>query len=71
MDKIERLRELVRKVPDAYGDFESGVPHFAEKYGYVDQLIEYMQNHPDATTSEIGEYTEKIEDELGIPAVDI
>ncbi len=70
MDKLERLRELVRQVPDNYPDFENGVPHFANKYGYVDQLIEYMETHPEATASEVDEYIDDLEDALGIPADD-
>lgn len=70
METNERLKELLTRVPDTYWDFEFSMLHFPEKYGYTDQLIEYMEQHPDARTDDIIEFAEDIEDALGIPADD-
>lgn len=64
--KQKRLRELLKKVPDTYRDFEIGTAHYARKFGYEDKLIAYMEKNPNASTSEITLYQIQIEDELGI-----
>lgn len=71
MDKQERLQELLKKVPDTYSDFEICVAHFAHKFGYEDRMIEYLEKHPEASTSEVAVFEMKVEDELGIPDDDI
>ncbi len=70
MDKSKKLQELLRKVPDTYSDFEFYMLHVPQKYHYEDDLIRYLEEHPDATTSEIADFVEETEDALGIPADD-
>ena len=70
MDKSKKLQELLHKVPDTYSDFEFYMLHVPQKYHYEDDLIRYLEEHPDATTSEIADFVEETEDALGIQADD-
>ncbi len=53
MDKAKRLEELLNNVSDIYPDFVSGALLSSERRGYVDKLIQLLENNPDITTSEI------------------
>ena len=49
------LDELLRKVPDSYPDFVLGSKVFLEEDGeeVTKEVINFMQENPNATTSEI------------------
>ena len=52
----DRLFELFKEVPDAYPDFVRFVPSIAESEGVADDLLDYMENSPELTTSDILEW---------------
>ena len=53
----ELLTELLNGVSDSYYDFVVGVLNYAKlKKSNMDAIIEYIENHPQADTSEILEY---------------
>ncbi|MCR5542398.1 MAG: hypothetical protein K6F71_16450 [Ruminococcus sp.] len=58
------LEELLKKVPDSYPDFVLGMKSFLEDDGIeiTEKMIKFMQDNPNATTSEIGEYHTSITD---------
>ncbi len=55
---MDELKELLIKVSDCYSDFVTGVMAEArdcpEK---LDELKAFIKEHPEATTSDIGEWT--------------
>ena len=64
--KEEILKGMFEKLPDVYDSFAADMSEMAEKHKFVDQLIEYMESTPDATTSTV---IEKITELLGIKPV--
>ncbi len=58
----KNLKKLLKEVPDAYPDFVNGMIAFLEgEEEITEKIIKYMQEHPDATTSEILEYHTSID----------
>lgn len=60
--KIEKLRQKLNNVSDAYPEFVKGVIHNCEHHkdknpNIAQQVLEYIQNNPKADTSDIIEYT--------------
>ena len=53
---VEILRKLLENVSDSYIDFVHGCLALAKKYNAYDYIIKYIENNPDATTSDITEY---------------
>ena len=64
--KEEILKDLFDKLPDVYDTFAVDISKWAAKHGFLDQLIEYMENTTDATTSSV---LEKFTELLGIKKV--
>lgn len=62
----EILKGMFEKLPDVYDSFAKDITDTAKRNNIVDQLIEYMENTPDATTSTV---LEKIADLKGIKKV--
>ena len=58
--ELSAIRERLKNVGDSYVDFVEGllVQCIVEK-GYSDILVKYLDEHPDADTSEIIENTVK------------
>ncbi|HBB71879.1 MAG TPA: hypothetical protein DCZ71_04655 [Ruminococcus sp.] len=55
----DEFKMLIKSVPDTYEDFERWVFRAAETYeGYAEYIINYLKDHPDATTSDIAAYEE-------------
>lgn len=53
------FKKLIKSVPDTYEDFEQWVFRAAETYeGYAEYIINYLKDHPEATTSDIAAYEE-------------
>ena len=56
------LKQLLKKVPDAYPDFVNGMIAFLEDEEEItERIIKYINNNPNATTSEILEYHTSID----------
>ena len=53
MDKVKRLEELLNNVSDGYPDFVISTVHSAIRNNITDQLIAFIEEHPDANSSEI------------------
>ena len=53
---MEELRQLLINVSDSYDDFVDGVVQVAKDYDGVRELIDYINNNPDADSSDITEY---------------
>ena len=49
----QKLRELLTNVADSYEDFVEGELLFAKKRNYVEKIIEFIENTPDVTTSQV------------------
>lgn len=64
----QRLRELLRRVPRYYEDFELGSILFVKNNPEaMALLIKYLEEHPKATTSEVIGYTATITDCVSEP----
>ena len=61
MDTKDKLTEMLETVPDSYKDFVSGIINTLDTEELQEELISYMENHPDADTSDIIIY---VDDEL-------
>lgn len=61
-DKLAKFEKLLKGVSDSYDFFVSGSLMEAEdSEEYIDKVTQYIENHPDATTSEIIQFeTEEI-----------
>ncbi len=62
MNIVETLKEKLNNVIDTYPEFVKGVIHNCEYYKdknpkIAQQVLEYIQNNPNADTSDIIEYT--------------
>ena len=67
MNKEEKLRSLLENVKDSYSDFVHGGLVTAKNHNAYDKMISFIENNPDATTSDIVLFdTEEI---LGIKPV--
>jgi len=65
------LEKLLKAVPDSYPDFVNGMTAFLEgEKELTKKMIKYMQEHPDATSSEVLEYHTSIDDAPDIEIVD-
>lgn len=54
--KEKRLKILLENISDTYDDFVKGELYTAVEYGYVDKMIEYIENSsPELTTSDVSE----------------
>ncbi len=54
---MDRLTELLNGVSDSYYDFVKGVLNYAkQKKSNHDAMISFIENNPDAKSSEILEY---------------
>lgn len=70
-DSKKLLKKLLKNVPDTYSDFEMGIEFDCEEDDEIaNKMIEYMQNNPEATSSDILEYLISIEDLPEIEFVD-
>ncbi|MCH5200612.1 MAG: hypothetical protein J1F60_06590 [Oscillospiraceae bacterium] len=49
----QRLKELLTNVSDSYDDFVNGELLFAKKHNYVDKIIDFIENTPNVTTSQV------------------
>ena len=56
MNDFERLRELLMKMPDSYEDAVHGTMAAARKDKCAKELIDFLENNPQATTSDLLEY---------------
>lgn len=55
---MEELKQLLLQVSDCYSDFVYGVMAEARDYPErLDELIQFIKDNPEATTSDIGEWT--------------
>lgn len=55
---MDELKQLLLQVPDCYSDFVYGVMAEARDYPeHLDELIKFIKDNPEATTSDIGEWT--------------
>ena len=73
MDKDSKklLKKLLKNVPDTYPDFELDVETDCEENDKIsNQMIEYMQNNPNATSSDVLEHLTSLEDLPEIQFVD-
>ena len=60
---MERLKELLIGVKDSYYDFVVGVLNYAKrKESSCDAMVMFIENHPEALSSDILEYMLKRED---------
>lgn len=65
------LKKLLKAVPDSYPDFVNGMIAFLEDDTEIsEKIIKYMQEHPDATTSEIIKYHTSIDNSPELQIVD-
>lgn len=65
------LEKLLRAVPDSYSDFVIALKAFCEgEKEITEKVIKFMQDNPDATTSDVGEYFDSIADLPEIEIVD-
>ena len=56
------LKQILKKVPDAYPDFVNGMMALLEDEEEItEKIIRYIKNNPNATTSEILEYHTSID----------
>ncbi len=53
MDNSKRLEELLNNVSDGYPDFVKVIVESARRNNITDQLIAFIEEHPDANSSEI------------------
>lgn len=62
MDILEELRTRLENVPDTYEEFViSGVMEAERDTSIAERVIEYIDNNPEATTSQIIQFeTEEI-----------
>ncbi|MBR1634263.1 MAG: hypothetical protein IJ682_04275 [Lachnospiraceae bacterium] len=49
----KKLRAALEKIPDSYEDFVIGIIGIAEKYAETGQVMDYLQSHLNARTSDI------------------
>ena len=56
MNDFERLRELLMKMPDSYEDAVHGTMAAARKDKCAKELIDFLENNPQATTSDLLAY---------------
>lgn len=49
----QRLKELLTNVVDSYEDFVEVILLLSKRNNLVEQMIEYIENTPDVTTSDI------------------
>ncbi len=64
----QKLRNLLRRVPRYYEDFELGsVLLVKDNPESMALLIKYLEEHPKATTSEVIHYTLTITDHISEP----
>ena len=68
MDNSKRLEELLNNVSDGYTDFVEGISFSARKHNFTDRLIKFIEEHPDANSSEIIERATEL---LGIRKVSL
>lgn len=55
---MEELKQLLLRVSDCYSDFVCGVMAEARDYPeHLDDLIKFIKENPQATTSDIGMWT--------------
>lgn len=60
----QELRKLLKRAPDYYEDFETGVASLVKNNGEaMGALIDYLNKHPNANTSEILAYAWDIGDQ--------
>ena len=49
----QKLKELLTNISDSYDDFTDIQFRLAKKYSFVDRLIEFIENTPNVTTSQV------------------
>ena len=60
MDK-EKLKERLKKVPDQYPDFVTGIISFIKQYPMTENdILKYLEDNPYATTDDIIEFTDSL-----------
>ena len=60
---MEKLQQMLRDVSDSYWDFVEGVMIYAkDKEEHCVELIEYIEEHPEACTSDILKFVATRED---------
>ncbi|GEM_PF-5355777 len=52
-NKKDKLRKLLERTPKAYNDFINGTLRDADEYNAYDKLIGFMEENPNATSSDV------------------
>ena len=60
MDIKDKLTGMLEAVPDSYKDFVSGIINSLDTEEMQEELIAYMESHPDADTSKIIIYVDDV-----------
>ncbi len=64
----QKLRKLLKRVPRYYGDFELAMVLIGrESPKTMKLLVEYLEDHPQATITEIGRYAYSISNHIPEP----
>ena len=72
-EKLIKLEALAKQVKDSYDDFVIGLrADLSDEPDNLDKMIKYMENNPNANTSEIIEYLNDLEgiDTSALPIID-
>lgn len=60
---MEKLISLLNGIEDAYFDFVSAMTHYAErKQSRQDALLQYLEEHPGAKTSDVVKFVSEQKD---------
>ena len=59
----QKLREHLTNIKDSYDDFVETILLLSKRNNLVEQMIEYIENTPDVTTSDVDD---KIDDLRGL-----
>ncbi len=53
MLSVEEMEEKLRAVDKSYDFFVDSTLYFMKNYGIGDQMMDYLDKHPDATASDV------------------
>lgn len=58
------LTKLLQQVPNSYSDFVNTISKCAARFNLQNEMVKYIEEHPEATTSDVIEFYLYLEDSV-------
>ena len=52
-EDVEKLRSLLREVPNSYDDFVNGVVSFSKRHGIVKEMVDFILSSENITKNDV------------------